>query len=235
MLARVVAALAASGAIARIVVVGVEACPEADQAIRGSAGALHYLPNTGNLYDNAIQGLSALAADQDGQRHALLTSADVPLLTGESVGHFLQVCAPYDQDVYWGIVAREVMEAAFPESRRTYLGLVEGEFCNGELYLVRIAAALQRRELLRELVEMRKHVLRQALRLGPGVLLRLLLRRLRMQDAVGVAWRTLRLHGTPVILPFAESGMDVDKPHQLAQVEAYLQAKAAAARQDAHA
>jgi CTP:molybdopterin cytidylyltransferase MocA len=222
MIAYVVEALATSGVVDQIVVVGLEPATAVDEAAQAGDCDLCYLPNQGSIFANAFQGFELLATRQDGRRHALLTSADVPLLTGGMIATFLHSCRPYDRDVYWGIVERRVMEATFPASRRTYLRLVEGQFCNGELYLGRIEAALRQQATLHELIELRKNVPAQVRRLGFKVLVRFLLRRLRIADLLDVAKRNLGLTAAPVILPFAESGMDVDKPHQLAQVEAYL-------------
>jgi hypothetical protein len=175
-------------------------------------------------------GFEHLASGQDPRRFVLLTSADVPLLTGGMVATFVHACRPYDQDAYWGIVERRVMEATFPGSRRTYLRLVEGQFCNGELYLGRLEAGLRQQAAGHEMLELRKNVAAQARRLGPEVLVRFLVRRLRIRDLVGVGRRLFGITVAPVILPFAESGMDVDKPNQLAQVEEYLQKRATARR-----
>jgi hypothetical protein len=62
--------------------------------------------------------------------------------------------------------------------------------------------------------------------LGFRILFKFLFRRLSLNDLLGVARRALQIQSCPVILPFAESGMDVDKPHQLEQVEAYLRQRA---------
>lgn len=235
MIAYVIQALAQSGQIDRIVVAGLDPLPDLDALAHSGGCDLHYLPNQPTIYANAFQSFAYLARLQDPQRHALLTSADVPLLTGSMVTTFLHACRPYDLDAYWGIVERKVMEAAFPGSRRTYLRLVEGQFCNGEFYLARISAALRQHREIQELIDLRKHITRQVRKLGIGVLLRFLTRRLRTDDLIGVAHRLLGVSGAPVILPFAESGMDVDKPHQLAQVEAYLRRRAAQEQSVPHA
>lgn len=231
----VIEALVHSGQIDQIVIAGLEPQPSLDTLAQGGACRLHYLPNQPTLFANAYQAFEHLARLGDPDRHALLVSADVPLLTDAMVVAFLEACRPYDHDAYWGIVERGVMEATFPGSRRTYLRLVEGQFCNGELYLARISAALRQREEVRELVELRKHITRQVRKLGWGVLLRFLFRRLRIVDLLDTAQRLLGVSAAPVILPFAESGMDVDKPHQLAQVETYLRRQAAAGASRPHA
>ena len=64
-----------------------------------------------------------------------------------------------------------------------------------------------------------------------GIIVKFLFHRLRLRDLLGVAKRALDLSGAPVILPFAESGMDVDKPHQLAHVVTYLEQHSSATGQ----
>uniref|UniRef100_A0A540VHB4 Acylneuraminate cytidylyltransferase n=1 Tax=Litorilinea aerophila TaxID=1204385 RepID=A0A540VHB4_9CHLR len=220
MIGYVLQALADSGCVTSGVIVGMEPTAGLEFDL-----PVDYLPNRGSIFANAAAGFQHLAGRQDPRRHALLVSADVPLLTGEMVRWFVNACQPLDKDAYWGIVEKQVLERTFPHSRRTYLRLVEGQFCNGDLFLGRIEAALRQQALIRELVERRKNVLSQLRLLGPRVLLKFLLRRLSMADLIGVADRVLGLQGQPVILPFAEAGMDVDKPHHLAQVEAYLRSR----------
>jgi CTP:molybdopterin cytidylyltransferase MocA len=216
----VLEALVASAVVDRIVVAGLERLEGAP-----ADADIHWLPNhPSGMLANVYQGFLALA--EDGQNpHVLLISADVPLLTSAMVAWFLDACRPYDQDFYMGVVERSVMEAVFPESKRTYAPLVEGDLCNGQLYLVRIEVALTRYQMVQEFISRRKNVLRQLQLLGLPILLRYLFRRLRIRDVTDLAWRRAQVRAAAVMLPFAEPGMDVDKPHQLAQAEAYLRMK----------
>lgn len=218
MIEHVLRALVGNPMIDRILVVGLEA----DEWAAGSSN-LYHLPGQGSIFDNVMSGFAWLAECVSPARHALVLTGDIPLITGDQIDWFLQACQPLEKDVYWGIVERTTMEKTFPESRRSYLPLVEGRFCNGGVYLARIEAALGRQALIGQLIEQRKHILRQLWMLGPGVIVRFLLRRLHVADLVGVMERLLGVRGAVVILPFAESGMDIDKPHQLAQVRAYLE------------
>ncbi len=215
MIWHVVRALAACERIQRIVIVGLppEVAPDFGYPV-------HYLPNQATLLDNAMHGLRWLAESSSPQHYALLLTGDIPLLTTAMVDWFLTACQSLDKDVFWGIVEQRQMEATFPNSRRSYLSVMEGRFCNGSLFLGRIEAALAQQALLQQLVAQRKNIFRQLWLLGPGVIIKFLLRRLRLADLLGVIERLLHWRGQPVVLPFAESGMDVDKPHQLAQVRA---------------
>lgn len=217
MIEHVVQALAGNPVIDRILIIGLDAYTGIS-----ADGKIYQLPGQGTIFDNLMSGFAWLAERDSPAHHALVLSGDIPLITSAQVDWFLQACQPLDKDVYWGVVERSTMEKTFPESRRSYLSLVEGRFCNGGLYLAKIEAALGRQALIGQLIEQRKHIFRQLWLLGPGVILKFLLRRLRVPDLVAVMERLLGVRGEVIVLPFAETGMDVDKPHQLAQVRAYL-------------
>ncbi len=214
----VVNALAQSQSVDRIAIVGLG--PEDGVAF---GHPVHYLADQGGMFDNVVYGFTWLAQSQAQERYALLLTGDIPLLTSAMVDQFAAACQSLNQDVYWGIVEKTRMEAIFPQSKRSYLRLVEGQFCNGNLFLGKIAIPLKRQALIKQMLEQRKSVVRQLRLLGFGVIVKFLLHRLRLRDLLGVVQRALDLSGAPIILPFAEAAMDVDKPHQLAQVVAYME------------
>lgn len=213
----VVQALAESDRIGEIVVVGLEP-GEVDWGV-----AVHHVPNQPSLWASQNAGLRKLQELNADDRYVLALSSDTVLLTGEIIDRFIEACEPFTLDAYWGIVHKEVMLAAFPRSRRTYLPLREGSFCSSDLYLGRLSAGFHIQERIRYFIEHRKNVLAQVWKLGLPTLCKFLLRRLAIADILDIAYRIADLRGGPVILPIAEAGMDIDKPEQLAQVEAYLQ------------
>jgi hypothetical protein len=218
MIWHVVNALAQSRFVERVVIVGLG--PE-DGVEFGRE--VQYLADQGGMLDNVTYGFQWLAQFQSQERYAILLTGDIPLLTGEMLDWFINACQPFDKDVYWGIVEKKTMEATFPNSKRSYLRLVEGQFCSGDLFLGKISVPLRRQELLKQMLMHRKSVVQQLRLLGFGVIVKFLLHRLRLKDLLGIVQPALDLTGASVILPFAEVGMDVDKPHQLAQVLAYLE------------
>ena len=191
---------------------------------------IHYLPDQGDLLANLSGAFQTLAQWQDHDSHALVLPSDTPLVTSEMIDWFLDHCHTGDgsgseterNDLYWGIVERSVMEASFPEAKRTYMRLTEGQFCSGDIFLCRIEAALNAHGPVQEALDKRKNVLRQVRLLGFANLVRYLVHRLSLSDVLGVAQRLTGMEGAPVMLPFAEMGMDVDKSHQLEQVRAYM-------------
>ncbi len=221
----VVRALADSKHIGQIVIVGLAEQPE----LRFPR-SVHYLPDQGSMLKNMAYGFGWLASQGSEQRYGLLATGDIPLITGAMIDWFINACQPLEKDVDWGTVEQRVMEATFPNSKRSYLRLVEGKFCSGDLFLGKLTAAQNRQTILGQMIEQRKSVWQQVRLLGLGVVIKFLFRRLHMQEMLALFPRLLGLQGAAIVLPFAEVGMDVDKPHQLAQVEAYLAQRASKPR-----
>lgn len=217
MLWHVVRALDESGLIGEIVIVGLE--PE---HVLDFGRPVHQMADHGSITANQKAGAGKLVALNDQNRYVLAAGADTPLLTGDMVRWFIDACRPLDKDVYWGIVRREVMEATFPLSKRSYLRLREGYLCSGDLVLVDLAVGLRIHRQIERFFAARKSTFRMVRMLDLRTILRFLLGRLSVQDVLTVAERQLEVAAHPVDLPFAEAGMDVDKPHQLEQVNEYL-------------
>lgn len=217
MIWHVVRAFVESGRVGEIVIIGLGPEHELDFGV-----PVHYVPNQPSLWASQNAGVRRLREINPADRFIIGTTADIPLITGEVVNAFIEKCQPYDRGLYWGVVPEAVMVAGFPDSKRSYLALREGRFCSGDLYLGKLSTAEQIQEKMRGFIENRKSVVRQLLLLGPGVILRFIFRRLALDDLIGVVQRAFGITGGPVILPFAEAGMDVDKPFQWEQVKEYL-------------
>lgn len=217
MIWHVVRALDESGRIDEIVIVGLD-----PQDAPDFGRPVHFVADHGRMTANQRAGAEKAAALNNQNRYVLAMAADAPLLTGEMVCWFLDACCPYDRDIYWGIVERKVMEATFPFSKRSYLRLREGQFCSGDLFLLDLEAGLRAHQRMQRFFDSRKNVLNQVRMLGIGVIFDYLFGRLSLKTMLAVVERELGATGAPVLVPFAEVGMDVDKPHQLEQVQRYL-------------
>ena len=220
MIAYVVEALAGSQYIKHITVVGLP--PEDRPPLPAEVS---HIPNQGSMLANAEAGVREAFA-QEGVEGVLVGSADLPLITPEIVDRFIATCLETEHDLYYSVVERSVMEGQFPESHRTYIRLVEGEFAGGDLFLVRSGAVVASTELWQRLSEARKNPLKQVRMLGgTWPLIKLLARRLSLPEAERRASEALGIHGRVVVCPQAELGMDVDKPFQLEIARAELEGR----------
>jgi molybdopterin-guanine dinucleotide biosynthesis protein A len=213
-----VQALRESGVANEILIVGLSPEEAPDFGV-----PVHFYPDHGSLFANQNAGALALAQLQAQDRFILVTTGDVPLLTGEMLRWFVQACAPYEYEGYWGVVSQEVMERTFPNSHRSYLKLAEGALCSGDLFLIQLSAGLRIQPYMDNLIGNRKNILVQLRFFGFQTILRLIFRRLSLAWMLQLVAQRMTIRGHAVQLPFAEAGMDVDKPHQLDQVLAYLE------------
>jgi len=221
MVAHVVDALAQSRYVGHVVIVALEP----SLGIRFSV-PVDYLPDHGELVANASAGIQYTLAHYPDIDAALLCGSDVPTITPAIVNDFIEACFRTDHEVYYSIVERSVMETRFPQSRRSYIHLHDGDFAGGDLVLFRPGVNLDHQALMKKLATARKSALRQASMLGPAIFLRLLARRLSLAEAEKRAQEIFEVRARAVPCPYAEVGMDVDKPFQLEIVRAELEARA---------
>jgi hypothetical protein len=122
---------------------------------------------------------------------------------------------PVEADIFYNVIERGTMEARYPQSRRTYLNMKGLEVCGGDINAVSMSVALGEHKIWKRLIAARKNPLRQAALIGYDTLLLLLLRQLDIPGAERLVSRRLGIGVRAIRCPYAEMGMDVDKPFQL--------------------
>lgn len=211
MAAWVLEALSAATTVERIVLVGAEGltdAPGARQRLRGGV----------DLIETIERGLGACP----GAPFVLLTSADIPALTAESVDAFVREALAAGADFVYPIIPRAANEARFPGMKRTYLRLAEGTFTGGNMWLARPQAVQRRRDLIRRAHAARKRPWRLAAMIGWGVLWRLWRGRLSVTELEAALTRLLGATARAVVTEHAEIGADVDDAAELEAMGRHL-------------
>jgi GTP:adenosylcobinamide-phosphate guanylyltransferase len=211
-------ALDGSASIDQVVIIGLGA-----ESGVSSGKVVAFLPNQGSMVDNIRTGMLKVMDINPAARHILVVSSDIPGITSQMIDWVVATAMQTDEDAYYNVIPREVMEKAFPESKRSYTRLKGLEVCGGDMNIVATRMVTAKEEIWQKLIASRKNVFKQAALIGYDTFLLLLLRRLTIDDAVRRVARRLNITGRAVICPFAEVGMDVDKPHQLEIMRAYLE------------
>ncbi len=217
-------ALTGSNKVERIVVVGLTE----DSGIVSPKIAA-YVPGQGGLVQNVLAGMKKVLETNPAAHHVLYVSSDIPAITPDMVDWVIDTASQSDEDAYYNLITREVMEARFPNSRRSFTKLKDVEVCGGDMNVLRALTVTGNDELWDRIVAARKNVFKQASLIGFDTLILLALRLITLEQGVERATRRLKITGRAVLCPYAEVGMDVDKPHQLEMVRAYLQRKSMAA------
>jgi GTP:adenosylcobinamide-phosphate guanylyltransferase len=173
-----------------------------------------FVPNQGSMLNNIRAGVKEVSAINPEAVFALVVSADIPAITGEMIDWIVNTSMETDDDIYYSVVPREIMEKRYLESQRSFIRLKGMEVCGADISVVRISVVAGRDEIWNRLIAARKNVFKQASLIGYDTLILLLLRRLTLDKAVRVVAGRLDLKGRALISPYAEIGMDVDKPYQ---------------------
>ncbi len=211
-------ALAEAQSIERVVVVGIAR----DLGLHFSA-PLEVLPNHGSMLQNIRAAARRILELNPSAQLVMNVSSDIPAIRGEMIDWITNTVLETGHDLYYTAIPREVMETRFPGSNRSYLRLRDVEVCGGDIHVYRPQLVTTSGGIWDQLLETRKHVLRQAAMIGFDTLLLLLFRRLTLESGVNRASRRLGIRGRVILSPYAEIAMDVDKPAQLELLRSELE------------
>ncbi|CAN5787800.1 nucleotidyltransferase family protein [soil metagenome] len=207
MLARVINAVRAAGAV-RIVV----SASHPDVVAQALALGAETLPAEAGPSRSARAALERLGTP------LLVTTADHALLQPEWITRFL-TDTPADADVSTLLARRDTIEAAVPDTQRTYLRFADGAWSGCNLFWLATPRAASAIALWEEVEADRKRPWRIVRRLGPGMLLRYALGRLTLADALARLGAVAGVRARVVASPFGLAAVDVDKPADLTLVQ----------------
>ena len=217
MVTHVIRAIEASEHMGQLAIVGIE-----DDTLELDLNCpVTFVPNQVSMLDNLLSALDALHSVGP----VLSASADIPLITKESVIDFVQRSESSGADLCYPIVEQAVMAARFPESGRSFRQIADGAFAGGDM--MRFDADVPRRNmpLIRALTAQRKSAWGLVRALGVGTLMRYATGRLRLVDIEHRAGQLLHCSAKAIISPYAELAMDVDTAAQLQIVRQALSSR----------
>ena len=176
---------------------------------------LIFIPNKISMIENILGGINKVLEINPIATRVLLVSSDIPGITSEMVDWEVETTLQTDVDLCYNVVKREIMEARYPSSRRTYTKIKGMQVCGADMNVVRTSVASMNTEIWEKLIASRKNPLKQAAIIGFDTLFLTLLGVISLDTAVTKATSRLHMTGQAIICPYAEVGMDVDKPNQL--------------------
>jgi GTP:adenosylcobinamide-phosphate guanylyltransferase len=187
---------------------------------------MHYVSNQGRMLANIVAGVEKAMEVNPKTEYVLVASSDIPTINAEMVDWCVETAMQTQDELYYGIIPREVMEARFPESNRTFTKLKDVELCGADMHVSHISMATEHLGLWEELIGNRKSPLKQAATIGFGTLFRVATRSITLDDLVATICERIGIKGRPIVWDRAEPGMDVDKPHQLEIIRADMESRA---------
>lgn len=205
----VVAALRASAAIDRLIVV-------APRELHGCSRAVDAWVDEGATgEDNVLAGLASART-----RRAVLSASDLPFVEPAHVESFLMRVPP-DADFAYPVYERAEFLATFPRSRTRFARVGPAQYTGGSMCIVNVKLALANERLIRHAFAARKSQLAMASLLGSGGLVRYLTGRLaiehverRLSELTG--GRAVAIRGAPPAL-----AMDCDSAAEVEYARTY--------------
>jgi GTP:adenosylcobinamide-phosphate guanylyltransferase len=185
---------------------------------------MHFVSNHGKMVENLQAGAQKVQEVNLQAEYVLIVASDIPAITGEMVDWVVNKALEEKVDIVYNVIQRELMEKRFPGSKRTWTRLKDMEVCGGDMNAARISLIVDDdTELWEKITNSRKNPLKQAALIGFDTAFLLLTGKLSLQDAETKVMNRMKITGRAIVSPYAEIGMDVDKPHQLEIMRADLQ------------
>lgn len=216
MLQRVVTALQASANVGKITVC-IESRAILADILGRSADAVSFCPSASSAPASVLAALAGNISYP-----VLVTTADHALLTPAMVDHFCNEATANAADCSVGLATAETILAAYPQSVRTFFRLGRDRVSGCNLFALTNARAKLLVERWQYLDQHRKQPLKLVSAFGFAALVRFALEWINVQSAFRLVSERLGLHVRPVLMPFAEAAIDVDKPSDYELVESIL-------------
>ena len=151
----------------------------------------------------------------------VVTTVDHALLKPQWITQFL-ADTPDWADVAVLLASEDRVQAAAPQTKRTYLRFRDGRYSGCNLFLLRNENALNVVHVWRKVEAMRKQPWKIAAMLGPSFLIRYLLNRLTLDEAVLKLGKLAKVKAAAVRAQDGLAAVDVDKPSDLDLVRALV-------------
>lgn len=173
---------------------------------RLDGGELRWVAPRSTPSTSALAGFDVI----DSEKPVLLTTADHALITAPIVDHFCREARGRSGDVVAALALHAHTMAAFPGMRRTKTRFKDGPYCGCNLYAFLTPAGRRAAAFWRRVEDQRKKPIKMLGELGWAVVMRYVLGRLTLADALREVSGRMQLRVGAVILPFPEAAVDVD-------------------------
>jgi GTP:adenosylcobinamide-phosphate guanylyltransferase len=176
---------------------------------------LYYISNQGRMLANIVAGVNKVIELNNKSEYVLGVSSDIPALKGEMVDWLVDTAMETRDDIYYGVCPKDVMEARYPTSNRTYTKLKDMQICGADMGILHVRMITEHLDTWEALIGSRKSPWRSAAVIGWDILFQFITRQITLQGLVERVSQRLGVKGRAIIWSQAEPCMDVDKPHQL--------------------
>jgi len=211
-IAYILDALHDASSIDRIMVVGPQ---EELEELNRDRSFFEIVAEQGSMLENLAAGFELI----DPEKPCLVVTGDIPLINAAVIEQFLELCTPFEHDLYYPVLTREACLERFPETERTYVRLKEGHVTGGNIGLVRPAWFLDNKARLEMFISYRKKPLKLLKVLPLSLGIKYLFKTLSVKDLEYQLSRLLSFQAKAVFCDCVEIAVDVDKISDLEMVK----------------
>ena len=179
---------------------------EPELKTRIDAGRVKWMASQGTPSASTYHALQSLPDNAP----VLVTTADHALLTARIVDAFCTDARRTGCDVAVGLASHKQVASAFPETKRTAIKFRDGAYCGCNLFGFLNSQAYIAAHFWRQVEQQRKKPLRMMRILGGRAVIRYLLGRMPLKEALDHISSIMGIRAGAVILPFPEAAVDVD-------------------------
>ena len=214
MIEYVVDALQAAPGVGRILIVG-----SVDPLEKVLAGRVwKVLPPKDKMLENLEIGLNTFA----GSEWLLVSTCDIPLISGEMIGRYVEKCKGLDGDLFYPMISKQLNDEKYPATKRTYMKVKDGTFTGGNVVLMKPDALKKCWPTIDAAIAARKSPLKLLKIIGFGFIIKYIFHMLDIAEAESKIRKILGVNGRAIPVDDAELGIDVDKTSDFELVTSIL-------------
>jgi hypothetical protein len=165
----------------------------------------------GSLLDAMNEGVAALRAEQGDSAYdglMLMLNVDLPLMDAGQLRALVDESLALEADGVWPVVEKKIVQAQFPDTKRTYVRTRQGTFTGGNVFLLRPRLIRDNQALLEKTYQARKNPMALASLFSKSILMRVLSGTVSIPDLEGEF--SQRFNTRLRMLPFKYPGVAVD-------------------------
>ncbi|AOY75183.1 nucleotidyltransferase family protein [Clostridium formicaceticum] len=171
-----------------------------------------------SMMDNLLEALNHVKEEEP----VLITTCDIPLIHREVVKNFIEAALRMEADVCYPIVEKKNCTKHYPDIKRTYVNLKDGQFTGGNMILLSPAAIYKIEAPARWMIKHRKNPIKMSQALGLKFILGALFQRLTISSLEGYIEERFAIKAKAVICQDPEIASDIDDIKDIQRLEKYL-------------
>ena len=210
LIARVLGAIDQTPWIDRVIVAADAATPP--EALEGLTSKPLSVVGTA---DGAPATALAVLNSEAGAPPLVVTTSDNALLTPAILKHFIAAAHDENIDLAVGLADSRTIRSRYPDVQRTYLKFRGGTYSGCNLFAAKTPEAGRVFAFWKQAEALRKSPVKLARLFGVRALFLYVAGLLTLDQAFALASRKLAVKARPILIPYAEAAIDVDKPSDL--------------------